>query len=132
MPQLFSRNNSTSASSKETQHPAGYAADGNKGTWWQPNSVDLHPSWILDTEKRLCVSEINISFPEEAVCRYKVEISDNRQEWKTIEDIRNNQQKEAARQIKVPELIGRNIRISFENAADESLAEVEVTGKVLD
>jgi beta-galactosidase len=132
MPQLFGRNNPTFASSTDLQHPAGYAADGNPKTWWQPNLEDINPSWILDTEKRLSVSEINISFPEEAIYRYKVEISDNRQEWKTIMDLTNNQQKETAKQIKVPDLAGRVIRISFDHAVNARLAEVDVTGKVLD
>jgi hypothetical protein len=47
---------------------------------------------------------------------------------KTVVDCMNNQQKELTRQIKVQDLIGGAIRISFDNAANARLAEVEVTG----
>jgi beta-galactosidase len=130
--QVLGRDNPAFASSSDPEHLAGYAADGNTQTWWRPNAGDINPFWMLDTEKKLSMAEINIAFPEEAVYQYKVEVSDNGHDWKTVGDYMSNQQKELTKQIKLPGLVGGVIRISFDNAAHARLAEVSVTGIVLD
>jgi hypothetical protein len=131
--QLFGRDNPTFASSADALHPAGYAADGKAATWWQPLINDTKPSWTLDTEKRLSLSEITIHFPSEAVYRYKVEVSENRQSWKLAGDHMQNQVKELSRKWHVPDgTIGSAVRIVFENAGEARISEVEVTGVVVE
>ena len=130
--QKFVRFNPTFASSSFSNHPAGFAANGDEKTWWQPLASDSIASWTLDTEKGLAVSDITISFPKEGVYNYKVEISENKLTWKLIGDFRNSKEKQILKQIKVPEITGRLIRISFDDPATACLEEVEVTGRTLD
>jgi hypothetical protein len=130
--QLFGRDNPTFASSADPAHPAGFAADGKENTWWQPVTGDANPSWVLQTEKRVAITRIKINFPAESIYRYTIEVSDDGQTWKPVADFRNNQLKESSRQIEVNAgTIGSTLRISFEDMASARLAEVEVTGRVI-
>lgn len=130
--QTFGRNNPTFASSALPQHAAGFAADGDLKTWWQPIETDTCAQWILDTEKRLAISQIKIIFPSKDVYRYKVEISDGKDNWKVIADCMSNKENESEKKLDVPQLIGGLVRISFKSAKNARIAEVEVTGRVLD
>ncbi|MDP4209380.1 MAG: glycoside hydrolase family 2 TIM barrel-domain containing protein [Bacteroidota bacterium] len=130
--QLFGLNNPTFGSSFMADHPTSFAADGNKKSWWQALANDQYPNWILDTEKRLSLLNINLTFPDEDVYRFKVEVSENMKDWKLVEDFMNNQQKINSKQITLSGIIGGAIRISFDKAAKAKLAEVEVSGKVVE
>lgn len=129
--QTFGRNNPTFASSSSPEHTAGQATDGNKNSWWQPKGGDKTPSWTLDTERGLMMGEIRIQFPKAGVYKYKVDVSGDNTNWTTVFDHSRNKQQEANRQIIVPsETAGRFVRISF-MSQNPRIAEVEVTGKIL-
>ncbi len=126
--QKFGRYNPTFASTSLKDHPAGYGADGNSDTWWQPLANDTFPSWMLDTEKKLVLSEIDIKFPKEDIYKFKVEISENRQDWKLIADFTDGQKRKLSEKIKVDGMEGRFVKITFVDASNAMLKEIEVTG----
>jgi hypothetical protein len=129
--QTFGRNNPAFASSSEPQHPAGFAADGDLKTWWQPLETDTKAQWILDTEKRLAISHIKITFPGKDVYQYKIEIADSKDNWKVIADFMNSEESISEKQLELPKLPGSFMRISFKDPKTAKIAEVEVTGEVL-
>ena len=128
--QIFGRYNPAFASTSLKDHPAGYGADGNGNTWWQAMATDATPSWMLDTEKKLAVSEINIKFPKEDIYKYKVEISEDKNDWKLIADFTGNQKRQMFETIKVDSKEGRFVKITFTDASNAMLKEIEVTGVV--
>ncbi|WP_343692617.1 glycoside hydrolase family 2 TIM barrel-domain containing protein [Chitinophaga sp.] len=129
--QVFGRNNPTFASSFSQNHLPGYAADGDSDTWWQPNDSDAYPKWTLDTEKKLALKDLMITFPAEEVYQYKIEISDDQKTWKLISDLSDNLQKEKTKSLKNINAEGRYIRISFVHNLKSAISEVSVTGAVL-
>jgi len=133
IPQLFGMNNPTFASSSDLDHPVGYAADGKLKSWWQPAVSDTAPFWMLDSEKRISLISLKISFNEEAVYQYKIEMSDDKINWQAVTDLMQNDKKGLIKQIVCSQtFLGRYVRISFKNASQAQLAEVEVLGKILD
>ncbi len=135
VPQTYGYNNPTFPSSSELPYIGGMATDGDKKTWWQPESTDPNPAWILDTEKLLSFSGIKMFFPEAVNHKYKVEVSNNRTDWKTVADLTSNEKQEDQKHIILPASAkGRFVRISFNNDNNiiPRIAEVEVTGTVVD
>lgn len=130
--QTFGRNNPAFASTAQAEHPAGFAADGDLKTWWQPLETDANPQWTLDPEKKLEISQIKINFPGEDIYQYKVEAADGYGNWQLIADFMNNQNRESEKKINVPHAIGSLIRISFKNSKTAKIAEVAVTGRVVE
>ena len=131
--QEFGLNNPAFASSSADGVFPGMAADGNPQTAWRPAATDPHPSLSVDTEKRLQISRIQLSFPAEAVYRYKVEVSDDNQNWKVAGDFLANQAKESSRDIRLSGgAAGRWVRVSFADAKTAGLAEIRITGLVMD
>ncbi|MGN6180898.1 MAG: discoidin domain-containing protein, partial [Mucilaginibacter sp.] len=130
--QTFGRNNPTFASSAQAEHLAGLAADGDLKTWWQPLETDTNPQWTLDPEKKLEISQIKILFPKEDIYQYKIEAADGYGNWNLVADFMNNQDKESEKRIQVSRLVGSLVRISFKNAKTAKIAEVEVTGTVVE
>lgn len=130
--QTFGRNNPAFASSSQQQHAAGFAADGNLKTWWEPLTTDTDIYWMLDTEKRLAVSRIKIVFPSEGVYQYKVELADSKNNWKLVADFMNNQNRESEKILEVQQQSGSFLRVTFKKAETAKIAEVEVTGQVLE
>lgn len=129
--QTFGRDNPTFASSSQNGHAAGFGADGNPKTWWQPLVSDTSAQWILDTEKKLSVSNIKIIFPSKDVYQYKVEVSDGANNWKLVADFWANRTCEAEKNLDIPQLIGSSVRVSFKDANKAGISEVEVTGEVV-
>jgi len=130
--QQFGQNNPTFGSSFSINHPTGFAADGNNKSWWQPLENDENPYWILDTEKRLSLLKINLTFPEEDTYHFRVEVSENNKDWKMVGDFINNQEKISSKQILLQGIIGGMVRVSFEKSENAKLAEIEVTGTVIE
>ncbi len=131
--QTFGLNNPTFASSQEGKRSAGLAADGNMNTFWQADSEDDSPWWILDTEKGLTLRNINICFPKPDIYRYIIEVSDDNKEWKMVLDKRNSVIKEQTvdKAFTAQEsLTGRFIRISFLGGSPTAISEIKVSGVV--
>jgi hypothetical protein len=132
IPQHFGQNNPAYASSFNTDHPAGFAVDGNKNTWWQPLADDTTVFWKLDTEKRLSLKSISVLFPANEIYCFAIEISENGTDWKVVDDMMNNVQPVNSRHINVDGITCGLVRIRFKHAALAKIAEVDVTGNVID
>ena len=124
--QTYGTNNPTFASSNADGHSAGLAADGNVQTYWQPAANDNQPTWTLDTERGLLMSEVCITFME-PVTNVTVEVSMDQESWKRIDGIDMQRQS-----IIVPlsPVRARFVRLRFEKGSSPKLAEVLVKGKV--
>jgi len=126
-------NNPTFVSSSAEGLAGGMATDGKSETAWRPTASDTAPSLTVDTEKRLKISLVRLSFPEKAVYRYKVEVSEDQQTWKTVADQSQASQPESGRDIAIADgSSGRWVRVSFSDAKAAALAEIRVKGLVID
>ena len=132
IPQQFGQNNPAFASSFLENNPTGFAADGNRKSWWQPKSEDENPFIILDTEKKLEILSVKLHFPVEDVYRFKVEISENMKDWNEIADFTKNETKLLSKQILVSNKTGAAVRVVFDNNNNAKLSEIEIVGKVLE
>ena len=133
--QTFGRNNPTFTGSQSEGYVAALAADGNVATWWQAAKGDASPYWLLDTEKGLDLQQITLVFPPTAVYRFRVEVSDDRKEWRVIEDMKENRTPVSRYEIQTDagKVKGRFVRISFMDNTQQipaALAEVTVLGFV--
>lgn len=134
--QTFGYNNPTFASTSAVNHPAGYAADANQSTWWQPDTNDRQIFWMLDTEKGLDLRHIRIEFAQARKYQYRIEISADKEHWTLLSDNTANKENIQVQQIEVSEKKKvRFIRISFPRTEDfvsPAIAEVQVRGYVAD
>lgn len=134
--QRFGRDNPTFASSAAADHPAGLATDGKAGTYWKPAAGDKTPTWTLDLEKFVAVSQVTIGFPVEGVYHFRIDVSDDRKHWRLLADRTQNQTRES-RCVLAPQpgARGRFVRISFAAdaaASEPGLTAVEVLGTLTD
>ncbi|HVW59921.1 MAG TPA: glycoside hydrolase family 2 TIM barrel-domain containing protein [Puia sp.] len=130
--QVFGRNNPTFASSQDTRHLSGYGADGDKNTWWQAAAGDTAAWWQVDVEKRLAVHEIHIDFPSRDIYGYRVSLSEDGRNWKTVDDNSGNTDTSQEKTIRVPGITAGAVRIHFTRPVSAKLAEVIITGEVKD
>lgn len=134
--QVFGVNNPTFASSASKGHSAGFAADGYRNTYWQATENDKKPTWTLDTEKELSLRNISIQFPKLGVYQYKLEISDDKNQWSVLKDLDDNENSESFKNIKMndrDDIKARFIRIVFkqgEGTLPAAISEVKVEGAV--
>lgn len=128
--QVFGRNNPTFASSSAEGFSSGLAADGEKSSWWKPRNEDQSPNWVLDMEKKVVIKEIQIQFPASNKCRFKVEVSDSRNDWKMLKDFSDSEKSMDHQLIDKLDVSGRYIRISFLKQGDIGLTDVSVSGIV--
>jgi len=132
--QQFGPNNPTFSSSQSEGHLSGLAADGNNATYWKASLTDNNPWWAVDTEKKLLIIQIKLILPERAGSIKKLEISDDRQNWKSVPAaLKSKHQK--GEHILVERfkkrITGRAIRVYFDNATGACISEVQILGEVL-
>lgn len=130
--QQFGRFNPTFASSSATGHTNGNAADGNVNTWWKPDANDRNPSLILDTEKKLVLRQINLTFPGADNYPFRIYVSDDKKSWKLIGDFTASITTEPYRVIDAANEQARFIRLAFIDPVKAALAEIEVSGSVVE
>lgn len=85
--QRYGKDSPTFASSSAQGHLAGYAADGDTATWWQPAADDQRPSLALDMERTLDVTRIQAMFPRQAIGPCVVEVSTDQAQWSKVAEI---------------------------------------------
>ena len=81
-------NSPTFASSAAAGHAAGYAADGNRHTYWQPDASDNNPSFTLDTERGLLLRDVNVEFVDGHECNPVMEASADNVTWHPVDDVK--------------------------------------------
>ena len=130
----FGRNNPAFASSSHPNHNEGMATDGDLESYWSPLAEDRDPHWILDSERNLIVSHIELQFGQQANLRFTVEISSDKENWESL--YRHTDSEEPIDKIRIEPphgVKGRFIRISFspEPGVQPKLAEVILYGKMI-
>ena len=101
----FGVNSPTFASSAAAGHAAGYAADGNRHTYWQPEASDNNPSFTLDTERGLLLRDVNVEFVDGYECNPVMEASADNVTWHPVDD------------VKASDMRVRFLRLSFKPGA---------------
>lgn len=129
--QRYGKDSPTFATSSAQGHSAGYAADGDAATWWQPAADDSHPSLALDMERTLDVTRIQAMFPRQAIGPCVVEVSTDQAQWSKVAEIdRSADQWQLDLEHPVR---ARFVRFSFAaHTASRipALAEIEVLGTI--
>lgn len=64
--------------------------DDNSSTIWLPEKKDNEKWWKLALEASYCIDKIQIEFPENAIYKYIVEVSENDLDWKKVIDKTGN------------------------------------------
>lgn len=134
--QTYGLNNPTFASSSQKGHSPGLAADGDEESYWQPAAEENSAYWILDTERGLWLHTITARFTEKVNCRFKIEISADKETWQLVGDYSTTTgEKQGVRLSFEQPLKMRFVRFSFsmdEGSIWPRLAEVRVQGRVAD
>jgi beta-galactosidase len=129
----YGPNNPTFASSSAAGSASGLATDSSAGTSWKPDAADANPAIILDTEKGLSVSLIQLTFPDPQVRCYRVEVSNDRTNWTSVADLSTNTEAAASKEIRpTGGTTGRYVRVFFTKSEHAALSEIRVTGTIND
>lgn len=129
--QRYGKDSPTFATSSAQRHSAGYAADGDAATWWQPAADDSHPSLALDMERTLDVTQIQARFPRQAIGPCVVEVSTDQAQWSKVAEI-DRPADQWKLNLERP-VRARFVRFSFAAPTTSrvpALAEIEVLGTI--
>ncbi len=129
--QRYGKDSPTFATSSAQRHSAGYAADGDAATWWQPAADDSHPSLALDMERTLDVTRIQAMFPRQAIGPCVVEVSTDQAQWSKVAEI-DHPADQWRLDLERP-VRARFVRFSFAAPTAlrvPALAEIEVLGTI--
>ena len=129
--QRYGKDSPTFASSSVQGHSAGYAADGDTATWWQPAADDQRPSLALDVERTLDVTQIQARFPRQAIGPCVVEVSTDQAQWSKVAEI-DRPADQWKLNLERP-VRARFVRFSFAAPTTSrvpALAEIEVLGTI--
>lgn len=129
--QRYGKDSPTFATSSAQRHSAGYAADGDAATWWQPAADDSHPSLALDMERTLDVTRIQAMFPRQAIGPCVVEVSTDQAQWSKVAEI-DHPADQWRLDLERP-VRARFVRFSFAAPTTSrvpALAEIEVLGTI--
>lgn len=129
--QRYGKDSPTFATSSAQRHSAGYAADGDAATWWQPAADDQRPSLSLDMERTLDVTQIQARFPRQAIGPCVVEVSTDQAQWSKVAEI-DRPADQWKLNLERP-VRARFVRFSFAAPTTSrvpALAEIEVMGTI--
>lgn len=129
--QRYGKDSPTFATSSAQGHSAGYAADGDAATWWQPAADDQRPSLALDVERTLDVTQIQARFPRQAIGPCVVEVSTDQAQWSKVAEI-DRPADQWKLNLERP-VRARFVRFSFvapTTSRVPALAEIEVLGTI--
>jgi hypothetical protein len=131
----FGLENPTRASSEAATHSGRLANDGNAATFWQADAGDSNAWWRVDLERIVNVSKTQLTFPDAANYRYKLEISDDgSSNWKLVTDQAQTASTDQVRTDIAPSGVsGRFLRVTFSGlpaGKSAALAEVEIFGNL--
>jgi hypothetical protein len=105
----------TMCSSSTEGHSSRFANDLDTSTYWEANSTFGEASWWqVDMENMYTLSEVKLTFKDEVVAQYIIEISMDGKSWNVITDqaLNSEKTKNKNEKIKCPNK-GRFLRIVF-------------------
>jgi len=130
----FGRDKPTSASSEAEGHSGKFANDGDATTNWQATAGDASPWWQVDLERLCILSSVQLTFPTAGDYRFKIEVSDDGQTWRTASDQTQIASTDRIRTIRLADgSRGQFVRVSFTSVptgAVAGLSEFEITGRL--
>jgi beta-galactosidase len=130
----FGRDKPTRASSEAPGHSGRLADDGDATTSWLATADDHSPWWQVDLERLCVLSAVNLTFPSPGDYRFKIEVSDDGQTWRTAADQTRAADTDQTRLIRLPSgSRGQFVRVTFTAApagATAGLSEFEITGRL--
>jgi hypothetical protein len=110
------------------------ADDGDATTSWLATADDHSPWWQVDLERLCVLSAVNLTFPSPGDYRFKIEVSDDGQTWRTAADQTRAADTDQTRLIRLPSgSRGQFVRVTFTAApagATAGLSEFEITGRL--
>ena len=130
--QVYGPDSPTFASSSSVDHSPGFAADGDRTTYWQSAGSDVSPYLTLDVERTLDVYAVKAQFPPKTRQSFKVEFSVDNVEWVHVSDGVVAEGTSWEKTLAHPQK-ARFVRFSFPsegNGQRPAVAEIEVHGKV--
>lgn len=122
----------TRASSEMEGKTANRANDKDTTTMWQARMNEPVKWWQVDLENIYTVSEVRLLFPSVETGTYKIELSKDNQNWITIADQNEGNEKDRHRKHIIDKSnVGRFLRITFSGSMNKSVSvsEVEVFGE---
>jgi len=124
----------TRAASEAPDHPGRFANDGDDNTFWSAASDGAGAWWEVDLERLCDIKGLKITFPNAGTYRYKVENSDDGQQWHLADD---ESETTSTDQIRVDNCMpgsgGRYLRLTFTGVPPNSpakISEVQIFGSV--
>lgn len=82
----FGFGNPTRASGSVKDHASSLANDGDRNTYWQSSEEQSEAWWQVDLERIVSVSRIRLRFPRDGERRYRIEVSENGDQWTKVLD----------------------------------------------
>jgi hypothetical protein len=127
------RENPTRASSEAPGQSGRLANDGNADTFWQAAAGDTNAWWQADLERVVELTQVRLVFPAEGAWRYKIETSEDGNQWKLAVDQANTTTRKERTDTIPPGAIARFVRITFtglpQNCA-AMLTEAQFSGRL--
>jgi beta-galactosidase len=125
---IFGINNPSTASSESPGHPARFGDDADDSTAWQPLDSDTTPSWQVDLERSITMSQCIIDFPISAIYHYKIETSADGSHWTLAADHTQANRAEKTATDKLPRnTTAHLLRITF-SGRPAAISDVEIAG----
>lgn len=132
--QRYGPDSPTFASSALPGCPAGFAADGDTATYWQPTANDRKPYLTLDVERTLELHSVTAVLNRQVAGRIVVEVSADEVNWQKAAEA--DSRRDGAWTIPLQKPVkARFIRFTFllgEGDMSPALTEVEARGTVAD
>jgi hypothetical protein len=132
--QMLGRDAPARASGEALDHPARLANDGNDDTFWSAPSEAAGAWWEMDLERLCLIQQAMVTFPSAGNYRYKIETSDDREQWNLAVDESHTLDASQTRNNScAPGTHGRFVRIVFTGLpanVPARISEVRVAGKV--
>jgi len=127
----YGRENPTRASSEAPGHIASAANDGNPATFWQAATA-ANAWWQVDLERVVTLEKITLSFPEAGNYGYRVEVSDDGENWKlAVNQTQSAATAKTRTDATASGATGRFVRVTFTGTPDgkpAAISELTATG----
>ena len=111
---IFGLENPTQASSEAPGHNASLGNDGNENTFWSATNSSAGAWWEVDLERLCFIKQVKLIFPYAGNYCYKIETSDDRQQWRlAVNESQTLNASKTRDDFCAPGSGGRYVRITF-------------------
>lgn len=82
----FGLDNPTRTNSEALGRSPSLAGDGNPNSFWQAANANIGNWWLVDLERFVDITQVKLTYPDEANYGYKIETLDADNNWKLVID----------------------------------------------